>query len=387
MTTTDPAPLPASHRGRRRLSGLVFAAIVTASATASLSSEVRAPLLPGPSLGADRERAASAARRNEACEACHADIAAEWRGSHHRSAFTDLAFQGALAVEPLAFCRGCHAPEAPPESPPPPELAAIGVACVTCHIAGDALLAPPKDASSAAPHASLRSQAFATKEACAGCHEFDFPDAALRPAPAPEARPAAPEKMQLTLAEHAASAYAEAACAGCHMPFVGEGRGRHRSHAFASSRDPLAQANALSISATRLGATIEIELAPGEVGHAFPTGDLFRRLAVTAEVVGEDGALLASQTRFLARHYRPVALPGGHKARAAVQDDRPGAPALEGEPARVSFDFGSAAASRSIFVRVVYQRVAHAADGQEAAAAVESEVTLLERELPAAALD
>ena len=79
----------------------------------------------------------------------------------HRAAYRDGAFQRALAVEPLAFCRGCHAPEAPTDAAPSPELAEMGVGCITCHRAGDEVLAAP-DArgASGAPHGLLRSAAF-----------------------------------------------------------------------------------------------------------------------------------------------------------------------------------------------------------------------------------
>lgn len=382
MIAAPPETPAAPSRARRAAAGVVFAVALTAFAATTRSSDIAPPEMPSPNRGADAERASEAARRNLACESCHADIAAEWRASHHRSAFTDQAFQRSLAAEEenVAFCRGCHAPEAPPDALPPPELAAIGVACVTCHSAGDHLLAAPSSSPSAAPHASLRAEAFATARACAGCHEFDFPDSVLRPRP---------EKMQFTASEHAASGYSEAACAGCHMPLVGEGARRHRSHAFASSRSPEGHRKALSISADRIGNTIEMKLGAGEVGHAFPTGDLFRRLTVTAEIIGPDRALLASQTRYLARHFRPELLPSGRKVRVTDADDRPGAPAQGGEPVKVRFDFGPALAGQPAVVRVVYQRVAHALGGFEKDALIESEAVLFERELapgdPAAA--
>jgi hypothetical protein len=228
-------------------------AALLAFAVASLSSARRAEIDP--------------AAQNAACAACHADIAAEQRGSFHQRAFVDPAFQTALSAEPLAFCRGCHAPEADPARDPPPALAALGVACTSCHVERDA------------PHTAT------ARVDCARCHEFDFPDAAKRPTP---------EKMQATASEHAASGRSETACAGCHMPMVGEGARRHRSHAFASTRDPQQIARALTVTAARRGERASLMIAAGEVGHAFPTGDLFRRLAVTAVVVGEDGALVAA---------------------------------------------------------------------------------------------
>ena len=39
----------------------------------------------------------------------------------------------AFAVEPLAFCRDCHAPERTAAGGPDPTREALGIACVTCH--------------------------------------------------------------------------------------------------------------------------------------------------------------------------------------------------------------------------------------------------------------
>jgi hypothetical protein len=47
-----------------------------------------------------------------------------------------------------------------------------------------------------------------------------------------------------------------------------------------------------------------VHLTPGAVGHAFPTGDLFRRRLVADEVVDDDFVLLARAERPLARHFR-----------------------------------------------------------------------------------
>jgi hypothetical protein len=46
---------------------------------------------------------------NAACVSCHPAVAREWQASRHRQAYTNAAFRQALAVEPSAFCRGCHA--------------------------------------------------------------------------------------------------------------------------------------------------------------------------------------------------------------------------------------------------------------------------------------
>src|SRR5262249_49394694 len=153
---------------------------------------------------APQGRAGDPARENAACEACHADVAGEWRGSMHAQADVDPVYRRALAREPMAFCRACHAPEADPAADAPPKLSALGVGCVTCHkTGGDAVLAGPaprdlgreRGAVRAAPHAIVRDARFATPSACASCHEFDFPDSRAR---------ARPERMQATVSEHAA---------------------------------------------------------------------------------------------------------------------------------------------------------------------------------------
>jgi hypothetical protein len=70
---------------------------------------------------------------------------------------------------------------------------------------------------------------------------------------------------------------------------------RHRSHAFVASRDPAFVRQAVRVQAVRDDATtILLTLSPGNVGHAFPTGDLFRRLVVVAEVPGDDGRPITS---------------------------------------------------------------------------------------------
>src|SRR5262249_14537297 len=158
------------------------------------------------------------------------------------------------------------APEADANAPVPEPLGAIGTACVTCHLTGDAVLAAPHAARplsrapaqggaasgptprarEAAPHRVERDARFAGADACAGCHECDFPEFGVR-------RPV--ERMQATIAEHRASAYASFACADCHMPRVDGPRGPHRSHAFAASRSVETIRGAASVRAERRSPT------------------------------------------------------------------------------------------------------------------------------------
>ena len=316
---------------------------------------------------ATRSSARDSMRENQACEGCHADVAAEWRSSQHRTAFTDPTFQKALAVEPKAFCRDCHAPE-DPDAARPDGPQTLGVACVTCHLAGDAVLAAPKPGLSRAPHRVARMAAFGSAAACAGCHEFSFGD---------DERREAPLLMQRTAAEHAASDHADRSCADCHMP---RGAGGRRSHAFASTRDPASHERAIVARVERTGETsLRVELEAIGVGHAYPTGDLFRRVAVEAEVVGSDYQRIASAERFLGRHFTTGTDLRGEPIRVEVRDNRVGA--RPGERTVVDLQLGERARGFPIGWRVSLDRVLHVSDHREAAAVIGDRVVLASGEV------
>jgi hypothetical protein len=358
------------------------AALAAALALAALPLLVRADAgerMPGP---APSPRRADAARENARCEGCHAEIAAEWRSSLHHRAHTEPAYQRALAIEPLAFCRGCHAPEADPDRDPPADLGALGVGCVSCHAAPGGVLAAPREgagravhggaasgptprALARAPHGVLRSAAFATDAACAACHEFSFPDPARR---------RRRELMQSTVSEHKSSPFADVPCAGCHMPAVTERGGRtHRSHAFAASRDAALLRSAVRVTASRVGdGTVEVRLAPNGVGHAFPTGDLFRRLEVRAEAVGAEAQVIAEDARYLGRRFGKGVGTDGHPVKVLVADTRV-SPSAE---AVVKLSLGPGARGAPIAWRVAYQRVEHPVDDASDAAVVAGEVEI-----------
>lgn len=324
-------------------------------------------LMPSP----DRGRMLDAVRGNDACVGCHADIAEQWQGSLHQRADIEPAYRRSFEIEPLPFCRACHAPEAIATEEEPEAVAHLGVGCVTCHVVdGHAALAAPANAAGTglaaderAPHAVSRSAAFAGPKACEGCHEFRFPLMTTG---------GAESFMQTTHAEHAASPAASRSCADCHMPRDASGK---RSHRFAASRDPELVRSAAKIEARRTSeGRVVITLTPVDPGHAFPTGDLFRRIEVRAEVEGSSGAPDAKVTRYLARHwgFRP-----GETARVLLFDDR-----LRAEPLFVELDLGEAARDRDVVWRVAYQRVAHPVGLDEADAAIEGEIVLASGRLP-----
>ena len=316
---------------------------------------------------APQQRTDDAVARNDECVACHADIAAEWQASMHREAYTGVEFQHSLRREPLPFCRGCHAPEADARRPEP-QLAAIGVACVTCHLpAGDAVLsARPADAPRLADHPVLRTPEFARPQACAGCHEFKFPD-----------RRPVPEYMQTTIREHAATTHSDRSCADCHMPRAADG---HRTHNFSASRDEGWMRSVIDIRAARPAANrveLTLDLRDDLVGHAFPTGDLMRRLTVQVEPdrPGRD----TPQRRYLTRHWTNSRPAKGPSIRTEALDDR----LRPGEPPRViTFDLSPEHAALPIRWRVDYERVESFVGASDDGAIVVGGLHLADGKLP-----
>ena len=319
--------------------------LLVGCADASVPAAAGVPVvMPGP---APLQRVDNAVERNAECVACHEAIAAEWQGSLHRAAYTSPDFQSALRSEPLPFCRGCHAPEADPRGPEA-ELAALGVACVSCHLPGGdkVLSARAIDAPMNAPHAVSRDPKFAAADACAGCHEFTFPD-----------RRPVPEYMQTTVRESQDSRHRDRGCAACHMPQVtGEDGGLHRSHGFVASRDAAWMREAFVVAARRPTAgrvELSLDLQEDRVGHAFPTGDLLRRLVVAVAVEGPDRST-GPQRRYLARHWKHARLGKGPTVRTLELDDRLG---VGEDPRVVEFTLDPADAALPVKWSVRYERV------------------------------
>jgi nitrate/TMAO reductase-like tetraheme cytochrome c subunit len=325
-------------------------------------------LPPPPAFYPTLDHALDRAAENRDCESCHRDIAVEWRASLHQQAFRDPSFVEAFALEPTAFCRNCHAPEVDPRLPlltdgKPTKLAGFaaddGIACVTCHLPkagekGTVTAAMPPG------HRPLVPRGLADDLACGGCHQFTFPDSLVR---------TRTEWMQSTILEHARSEAAGTSCRSCHMPLVAD----HRSHRFAASRDVEMIRRAARVVATREGDVLVVRLTPGDVGHAFPTGDLLRRLAIIA-TTGPLDRPTAQRTVFLARHFADEQQVPGIVVRVVKLDDRLGFPAGEARVVRLTLP---GAGALPMHFRVVYQRVQTLGAG-EAQAKVGGEIVVAE---------
>jgi Cytochrome c554 and c-prime len=294
---------------------------------------------------------------NRACERCHRDIAEEWRTSRHHQSFTNEEFQRSLAREKhRAFCVDCHAPETTRSGAPTPDEAGVGVGCVTCHLGEHAVLAAPRREPEEAPHAIERVPQLATAQACKKCHEFQFAE------PRRQAVSERAQWMQRTWTEHHdGNSEGLSSCAPCHLPREGD----HVSHRFRGGHDEGLVKSALSIVARRVApGAVELTLTPRDVTHAVPTGDLFRRLLLSADTEPPSGK---PAVRYLARHHEHVT----REQRVEIADDRP----FQG-PRRVTLELGAAADARPIRYRVSYQRVDYLVGDDEARAVVDGEIEL-----------
>lgn len=331
----------------------------------------RDPEMPGPTT---RERDDDRLAQNDDCEGCHVDIAREWRGSLHRASYSDPMLQAAIAGEDDAsFCRSCHAPEADPRTEPDPRRAAIGVGCVGCHVVDQEILAAPAHDQDheTAPHPVRRVSSFAGPDACAGCHEFWFPSVG---------RAGHELIMQRTIGEHRRSQARDQACQACHMPpTASEGGEVHRSHGFHVVGEPRMLRAAARITGAREvdeqgRAIVRVTLEPRAVGHAFPTGDVHRRLRVRVE--GDDDRCVAE--RFLARHFALARTGPGAAVRVELDDDRVG---VGREPQIVELALPSACVDQPLRWSVTYQRVLDTPIGDEQAAIVWDQTELVSQQL------
>lgn len=307
------------------------------------------PELPGPSPR-PRASAQDPAEASARCEGCHEDIAAEWRGSLHQEAWHDPVFQSAYQIEPVAFCRGCHAPEADASTEPSVEAQNVGVGCTTCHQQGDEIVGVRDLAASPEHHAVRGDARLATQDACASCHQFDFPRSKGQP-------------MQDTLGEHASSSLSAVACQSCHMPLVETKDGKHRrSHDFAVITDPEMIRRAATAAARRgKDGDVEIEIEAAQVGHAFPTGDMFRRLELRAEALDAEGrVVMRAPSVFLARRFGDVSGAGGAGATRRVEIADTRVPPPGKGTRRAVLRFPAPTTRLSVRWVVAYERMDHA---------------------------
>lgn len=316
----------------------------------------------------DRPANYDAAAENQRCEACHLEIAAEWRRSLHHQSWDDPVFLRAYAIEPQAFCRACHVPEADPTTTPAESARRLGVGCVTCHAPAGEIVSTNGAMANASRHATRADAQFRTAAACNGCHQFDFPE--------PQKAP-----MQGTRDEHRISRFASSSCQTCHMPMVTSADGaKHHNHDFRVMGNAAMLQSALSVQAFRgTNDNIHVVLSAAHVGHAVPTGDMFRRLEVRARVLNEE---LEARPVVLARRFAMIPRANGHSGALRVQvgDDR--VPST-GEAREVDLVFPESILEKDIAWEVAYQRMPAAMAAVWGVDATADEIIVAQGILPA----
>ena len=290
----------------------------------------------------NRPAAYDAAAENQRCEACHTEIAAEWRASLHHQSWNDPVFLKAYAIEPQAFCRACHVPEADPTTTPVESARRLGVGCVTCHAPAGEIVSTNGHVADASRHATRADTQFRTAAVCNGCHQFDFPE--------PQKAP-----MQGTRDEHRTSRFASSSCQTCHMPLsVSADGSKHHKHDFRVLGNAAMLQSALSVDAYRgTNESLHVVLSAANVGHAVPTGDMFRRLEVRAHVLNEE---LAARPVVLARRFAMIPQGNGLSGARRIQvgDDR--VPS-NGDAREVDLVFPESIRGKDIAWEVAYQRM------------------------------
>ncbi|KIG13020.1 hypothetical protein DB30_00794 [Enhygromyxa salina] len=241
----------------------------------------RAELRSGePRSGANHTRLATAT--SDDCQPCHRAITQEWRGSGHARAWLDPLVAREYAADPDPSCVACHAPRSlgAGDGPDPSARAAQdGVDCVSCHVEGETLVRAVNQSTKASASGREALARAETSQTCAACHQFRF--LPIDPSEGLAYDPTA--WLQDTYGEWSRSraAAAQVGCSDCHMPVVDQAGAPHRSHAFVGMQDPtlVGAAVRVAVVARREGGSVfvEVTLRPGAIGHAFPTGDLFRQ--------------------------------------------------------------------------------------------------------------
>lgn len=279
-------------------------------AVAAACAAPRRPLPPPPS--------APVVVAKHECAGCHEREVAEWNASLHRVSFTDKDFQTSFAIEPEEFCFRCHAPLAKDRADH--AGAALGTACVSCH--------------ALAPGHTEGKTTVASTAGCGGCHEFTFPRQK--------------DLMQSTMTEHARSAFADRSCTSCHMPRGADG---HRDHRFDVSRNEALLRRAIDVKARRTTEGLAVDLVTKDVGHAMPTGDLFRRMLVVVHAEDAKGMPMGEDEIVLGRRFERLGPVTREREDTRVMGQR-----------TVSVNGEWITQAKHVTIAVRYERVAQTAD-------------------------
>ncbi len=199
------------------------------------------------------------------CKACHEEVYAEWKSSHHGIAYTNPEVRQLSDDFRKEECMDCHLPRPlaitgfGKRTLPRRTHFDEGVSCISCHLGPDGGIVGANDRPEV-PCKPKRSADFLGVDACMSCHN-----------------------QHGTTDQWRASSYAEQGigCSNCHMPEAGRKRPdgtarRGRRHVFEGAHDKPTLLSAGKFTAERRGDQLVLALANTGAGHNFPTEERHR---------------------------------------------------------------------------------------------------------------
>jgi len=213
------------------------------------------------------------------CGSCHIEIYEEWKSTRHKVAFTNELYQESHKKEPLIWCVNCHAPlmkaDGDSEKIEDRILTEEGISCIVCHKRGDKILTAHTP-SNPKEHEYLEVKEMKRSEFCENCHQFNFP---VGTGNVPHKNfKYSNQPMQNTFTEWQMSYfYGKETCQDCHM----QPKDGYKTHLFPGGHNKDYLSKTFSLDLTKISNTnMQITIIGKRLGHAFPTGDLFRTLVV-----------------------------------------------------------------------------------------------------------
>lgn len=213
------------------------------------------------------------------CGVCHKEIYSEWEKTRHRVAFTNELYKKSHEKEPLIWCLNCHAPflkaGGNPEKLEDRILKEEGISCLVCHKRGDKILTA-RIPQNSKEHSYIEVKEMRRSEFCENCHQFNFP-VGTGNVPHKDFK-FSNQPMQNTFTEWQMSYFfGKETCQDCHM----KPKDGYRTHLFPGGHNADYLSNTFFLKLDRISnSEAKIIIIAKHLGHAFPTGDLFRNLVI-----------------------------------------------------------------------------------------------------------
>lgn len=208
------------------------------------------------------------------CKNCHKKEFDEWSFSMHKKSYSNFFFKEALKEEPRLWCLNCHAPfhELKEISNlKEDENLSEGIGCTICHVK-DGEIFGKRNRIDLKEHKVLEDKSLKNGELCKNCHEFNFTEThepSIRYSNFP---------MQTTFSEFKEfqNVHKKDSCNSCHL--------KNSLHDFSGPNDKIfLKKNVLmdfNLIKENENYILKVKIKIPKIGHAFPTGDLFRSVNI-----------------------------------------------------------------------------------------------------------